>query len=299
MVCHSIKMKRFFSIGQVKILLEFDAEHYEMWLDKALGAFAVDHFDTPDIRFLVDTVSSLPLHDAGRKIFTSNPKGLWTIFEDDTASNYVISLQNVEADKTPYRIIKADREFRNFIVYDGPGGHRLRHSLEYPLVEMAVSGHLSLNKVGIVLHSACISWKGKGYLFAGVSGSGKSTMSELWGKEGGEEVLSDERVIIREHNGDLWAFGTPWHGTSELHRNTGARIEKIFFIGHGKKNKAKTISKMDAANGLIVRCFPTFWNREGMEFSVDFCSRIAQQKECYDLEFVNDMSVLEYLRKRM
>ena len=47
----------------------------------------------------------------------------------------------------------------------------------------------------------------------------------------------------------------------------------------------------------MVRCFPTFWNKEGMEFAVDFCSKVAEAKNGYELEFVNDVSVVDCLKK--
>ena len=83
------------------------------------------------------------------------------------------------------------------------------------------------------------------------------------------------------------------HGTAlqRFIRNAGSPIEKIFFIRHGKVNRAIPISKTDAARRLMVGCFPTFWNWEGMEFVLDFCTRVALEKECYELEFVNDLSV--------
>jgi len=290
-------VKKFFSVGDLNISLECDSGDYEIVLDNALEAFAVEPFETPDIQFQVDTTSPFPSLDAYKKIFTSNPDGLWTILEDKDKTGYLIALQNVVREAKPYKIIKADRKFTDFIIYTRPNEENVIFPLEYPLADLAVSGHININRIGIILHSACISLKGRGYLFAGVSGSGKSTISEIWQQDKDAEVLTDERVLIRNLNGDLWAFGTPWHGTSEIHKNMGAPIDKIFFIKHGKENMAIPISKTNAANRLMVRCFPTFWNREGMQFSLDFCSRVAQEKKCYEFEFVNDTSFLDYVKE--
>jgi len=289
-------MKKYYSIGCLKIVLEFEDWPYEVFLEKALESFADEPVKASDIRFRIDTTSPFPSLDSYRKIFTSLPGGLWTILEDNYKTHYIIALQNVDREAVPYKIIRADRKFADFVIFTKPNENNTIFPLEYPLADLAVSGYININKIGIILHSACISLNGKGYLFAGVSGSGKSTISEIWQQDHGAEVLTDERVLIREIKGDLWAFGTPWHGTSEIHKNMGAPIDKIFFIKHGKENKATPISKSDAANRLMVRCFPTFWNREGMQFAVDFCSRIAKEKECYEFEFVNNRSVTDYLK---
>jgi len=289
-------MKNFFSIGDFKISLEFDFGDYEIFQDKALEAFAIEPFETPDIQFKVDTTSPFPPLDSSTEIFTSNPEGLWTILEDKDKTSYLIALQNVVREAKPYKTIRANRKFTDFIIYTRPNEEGILFPLEYPLADLAVSSHINVNTMGIILHSACITLGGKGYLFAGVSGSGKSTISKIWQQDQDAEVLTDERVLIREMKNNLWAFGTPWHGTSEIHKNMGSPIEKIFFIKHGKQNKATPISKTDAASRLMVRCFPTFWNREGMQFSMDFCSKVAQEKECFELDFVNNMLVTDYLK---
>ena len=288
---------KFFSIASIKLSLRYDPGAYKILMDSALDAFASRPFETPDILFRVDTSSPFPSLDSHRKIFTTNPEGLWTIFEDTEKRNYLISLQNVENDEKPYKIVLADRKFTDFIIYSKPARNNLLVPLEYPLDELIVSGHINLNKIGILLHSACISLGGRGHLFSGVSGSGKSSISEIWQKDSDTEVLTDERVIIRVIEDNLWAFGTPWHGTAGINKNMGVPIEKIFFIKHGKENRATPISTTDAANRLMVRCFPTFWNREGMQFAVDFCIRIAKDKKCFELEFVNDLTVIDYVKR--
>lgn len=197
----------------------------------------------------------------------------------------------------PYKIIRADRKFADFTIYTRPDDEGRLFPMEYPFADLAVSGHININRIGIILHSACVTLGGRGFLFAGVSGSGKSTISEIWRQVQGAEVLTDERVIIREVQSDLCAFGTPWHGTSDANRNVGAPIEKIFFIKHGKENNVIPISKSEAAKRLMVRCFPTFWNREGMEFALEFCSMLAQMKDCYEFQFVPDRSATEFIGK--
>ena len=288
-------MEKFFSIGALKISLLYVIGPYKIFIYEALETFTSKSVETPDICLRIDTESPLPSLESYRKIFTTNPEGLWTVLENHERNHYLVSLQ-YETDKEPYKIAEADRTFSDIIIYSGPIKDKLFCPLDYPLDELVLSAHLNINKIGIILHSAGISTGGRGFLFSGISGSGKSTISEIWQKDNPVEVLTDERVIIREINGGLWAFGTPWHGTAKIHKNMGTPIEKIFFIKHGNVNRAIPISKTDAASRLMVRCFPAFWNREGMEFALDFCTRVAEEKECYELEFVKDLSVVEYVK---
>ncbi|RMG00822.1 MAG: hypothetical protein D6726_10650 [Nitrospirae bacterium] len=283
-----------FSIGLINISLSYPA-HEKIIIDRAMRNFSASHHSEPDISFTLNCAPPT-IPDGVRELFTTAPTGLWRIFDYPAAGEYIIALQNMERDHHPYKVVHADREFKKFNIFSEPIRDGAYVPLEYPLDELAISGYLNLNQVGIILHAACVSINGVGVLFSGTSGSGKSTISELFMKENTAEVLTDERVIIRKHEGKLWAFGTPWHGTAEVHKNAGAVIEKIFFIKHGRRNHARTIPVLDAANRLMVRCFPTFWNREGMEFAVSFCSTVAEKTACYDLEFLPDMSVVEYIK---
>jgi hypothetical protein len=292
-----MRMEKFFSIGAINISLTYDPASYDITLDKALENFSIDPVQRPDIRFRIDTESPFPSVDACRRIFTASPDGLWTIFEDQNKTCYLIVLQNVMRDSEPYKIIRADRMFTDFIIYDRPAKNNMLSPLEYPLAELAISGYLNLNKIGIILHSACIAIRGKSYLFAGESGSGKSTISEIWRRDKEAEVFTDERVILRELQNELWAFGTPWHGTSNIHKNMGAGIVKIFFIKHGKNNRAIPLSKTEAASRLMARCFPSFWSREGMAFTLDFCARVAERRECYHFQFLPDQSAAGFLKQ--
>jgi hypothetical protein len=289
-------MEVFFSIAELKILLKYDAECCDILYDEALASFSLEHVPDPDIRFLVDVDSPIPATDSCKKLFTSTPAGLWTVFEDEESGHYVISLQNVERSLDPFRVVKANRNLSDFVIYSKPNQYNQVYPLEYPLPDLAVSGYANINRIGIILHSACIMFNNKAYLFAGVSGSGKSTISLLWQKDNDAEVLTDERVLIRQFHDGIWGFGTPWHGTEKIHKNRGASIDKIFFIKHGNENKATLLRKLDAANRLMVRCFPAFWNTEGMKFALDFCLMIAEKVQCYELEFVNKPSVISYVK---
>jgi hypothetical protein len=287
----------FFTIGDLKISIQYDNDSYDYFFEDSYKAFTVDPMRSPDITFQVDTTTLFPSTTSHLQLFTSRPEGLWTIFEDRDKKYYLVTLQHIEKGRTPFKVIRADRNFSHFIIHNKPDKSNRIRPIQYPVEELAMTGHININRLGILLHSAGISLNGKGYLFSGTSGSGKSTIAEIWQNDKEAAVLTDERVVIRSRYTDLWTFGTPWHGTAGVHRNTGAPIDKIFFITHGTKNKAILISRKDALNKLIVRCFPTFWNREGMEFVMEFCEKIVQEKECFELEFVPDITVIDYIKR--
>ena len=71
--------------------------------------------------------------------------------------------------------------------------------LEYPLDELLIMHRLTQEKA-IELHGCgIVSANGEGNLFVGHSGAGKSTTARLWASRHDVEVLSDDRIIVREH----------------------------------------------------------------------------------------------------
>jgi hypothetical protein len=174
-----------------------------------------------------------------------------------------------------------------------------------------------------MVHSCCVNDNGRGFLYAGTSRSGKSTTARLWlnhtnppsppnnppkspfnkgGLEGdykdmrGVKVLSDDRIIIRKMDEIFYAYGTPWHGDVEVANPGRVEIEKIFFLEHSDKNHVKSLSPVDAATRMFVRCFPTFWDKEGLSFTLSFIDEIVRKIPCYELGFVPDKSAVEFVR---
>ncbi len=290
------KTVRCFSIGDIFLSLSWDPRMFSPFLDPVLETFSADSGNCAkgEISFLVRKKGTADLHSY-HEIFTVLPGGLWKVWEQKGGRSFLISLHDTLNDNKPYRFAAADRSFTRFEIFHPDHTQTRFNPLEYPLDEIAVAGYLTLNGIGILLHAAMVCIGGNGYLFPGTSGSGKSTLSELWLADKEAEVFTDERVVIREKGGIIRAYGTPWHGTSAIHKNKGAPVRKIFFLKHGSENRLRKIPSVDAANRLMVRCFPPFWHKAGMSFALDFCARIASTVESYEFSFLPDRTAVSFL----
>lgn len=83
----------------------------------------------------------------------------------------------------------------------------LERALTYILMQALPRTH-----AGLLIHGAGIVLGGSGYLFAGPSGAGKTTVAGL--AEGVGEVLSDENVVARLGGGGVELYSTPFWGQS-------------------------------------------------------------------------------------
>jgi hypothetical protein len=284
-----------FSIGNLNITVAQENGCRKLSFDPAMTHFSSAKIDKPDIYYEISSKTFFPSNDAYAVKFQTKPEGIWTIFQNRTEKSYLIRLENIDSGP-PFLVALADEKFSKFEIYPGD---RETFGFWYPFDEMTIAAHANINRIGIILHAACVAVNGKGYLFAGTSGAGKSTIANIWLSHPDAIVVTDERVLIRRQEGRLWAYGTPWHGTAEIHKNVGVPLEEVFFIKHGAQNQASEVQTVDAANRLLVRCFPTFWHKEGMQFVLDLCYEIARSIHCQQLAFAPSDDVTNYILNKI
>jgi len=103
---------------------------------------------------------------------------------------------------------------------------------------------------GFLLHAASAICEGRAYLFSGVSGAGKTTMTRL--APAGITLLTDEISYLRPSAGGYAAFGTPFAG--ELARageNCTAPVSALFFLEQGPENRADELTSAESVRRLL------------------------------------------------
>ena len=103
---------------------------------------------------------------------------------------------------------------------------------------------------GFLLHAASAICDGRAYLFSGVSGAGKTTMTRLAPPD--ITLLTDEISYLRPNADGYSAFGTPFAG--ELARageNCAAPVSALFFLEQGPENRIDELSSAEAVRRLM------------------------------------------------
>jgi len=170
--------------------------------------------------------------------------------------------------------------------------------LTYPLDEVLVIHLLSRGK-GLLFHACGLDVDGQGLLFVGVSGAGKGTTARLWRSWPAVAYLSDDRVVVRRWQNGFWACGTPWFGDAGVASPKDVPLRHIFLLKHGQRNELRDLSRAEAM-AQIMRCvFPTYWDRDGMEFSLEFLAGLTQAIPCHELYFVPDGSAAGFVHQML
>lgn len=104
---------------------------------------------------------------------------------------------------------------------------------------------------GLVLHASAVAIaNGGAYLFSAPSGTGKSTHTKLWLEKFGDSayILNDDKPAIRILDDGIYAYGTPWCGSSNISVNAKVKLQGICFI---KRDDHDWINPMNAKEAAI------------------------------------------------
>jgi len=227
------------------------------------------------------------------KIFDSGSN--WALYR--SGGKYVLQDSSLESGSSPDTLVVLEPDFKSGDIYfrnNEFNQNLLPDPLGYPLNQILMIILLSLRK-GVLLHACGINDSGRGYLFTGNSTHGKSTMARLW-SENHATVLNDDRIIVREKNGEFWMYGTPWHGDFNEVSPNGLPIRKIFFLRHSEKNSAVPRKGAEAVSMLLTRSFPPLWDKKGMDYTLGLLDRMASKLPCYELNFLPDNRIIDFVR---
>ena len=277
-------------IGGVVLTVKLNGDGHGLRMADVYRAFLSDKRSEAvfDVRY-----GSLPDLRSAEKVF--DPGGSWKLYRD--GERWCIALQSPALGSEPYQVAVIDADFKRGNIHTAREFEDIPNPcpLGYPLEELLFVNLLSLGR-GVLLHALGVSDRGRGIIFAGTSGSGKSTLADLWKDQEGVTILSDDRLIVREEEGRFWAYGTPWHGDTKLCSSAKVPVDRIFVIRHGGENEAAPLQARTALTSLLARSFPTYWNPEGMGFILEFLGRIGRTVPCYDLGFLPDRSIVDFVR---
>lgn len=141
---------------------------------------------------------------------------------------------------------KADWDLRSRI------GHVLQSLNPYSLdtVLRIVHSLLLAEQGGFLVHSASAVRGGQGFLFAGVSGAGKTTLARLAPPDA--TVLTDEISYVRRHGNGYRAYGTPFAGElARVGENVSAPLAELYLLEKGPENRIEPFEPLAAARALM------------------------------------------------
>jgi len=265
------------------------------------GPFVVSEQD-PDVELTVHWHPAV-LEGLGEALFSARdmphrfPPN-WRLYKDRQGL-YVLEVNSPGGQPIRQRIGMFHGDFRQGNVYvDLAAG--IKPVYPYPLaapLDRVLFVNVIAHGLGIMLHACGVVLDGKGYIFAGPSDAGKTTLSRLWAEFSDATILGDECLIVREQGGQFWVYGTPWVGEAGLYAPQGAPVAGLFFIDHAGANHVVPISLALAAEQLLAQSILTPYDAAAVEFGLDFCLSLVSRVSAHDFGFLPDKSAVQFMNR--
>jgi hypothetical protein len=148
---------------------------------------------------------------------------------------------------------------------------------------------------GFLVHAASAIRGGKAFLFSGVSGAGKTTISRLAPPDA--TLLTDEISYVRREGNRYMACGTPFAGElARVGENQSAPLSAFFLLEKGLRNRIEPISATEAIQRLLRNILFFADDPELVELVFQSACEFASLVPIHRLVFVPDQRVWDIIR---
>ncbi len=143
----------------------------------------------------------------------------------------------------------------------------------------------------MLIHASAVDYEGRGYLFTGRSGVGKSTMAKLWQSQNAS-IIHDDRIMVTRENGS-WIIGsTPLYpGDISL----TSKLDSVFILKKGTENRVGLLRGMAGYIGLLEHTVQHQYDERMISLLLETLGSLVSEIPVYELTFRNDPEVIKYI----
>lgn len=182
----------------------------------------------------------------------------------------------------------------DFII-ENNGQKMLMSPFCYPLDQILLM-YVLAEREGAFLHASAVDFAGKSFIFPGISGAGKSTISSNFVAKG-YRMLSDDRVAVKKVRGEFSAYGTPWAGDANIAENRGLPLKGIFFLQKGLENTMVKLTLAEAFERLLPVTSIPWFDKVTMPSIFSFCEEMASFIPTYDFFLTPNEEAIDYFEE--
>lgn len=228
--------------------------------------FATDAQPRPDMTIEVIAENGPGFSSVGGTLLVCTNELCVTEFETE----YIIRLP-LAAQITECRILKDGTRAKLYVTppYREPLLSDLFHAIRLVFLFRA-------QQLGrIAVHSASVYYRGKAWLFAGSSGTGKSTHTNLWKQYCHTPVINGDLNLICLSDGEPAVYGIPWCGTSGIYHTGTLPLGGVVHLAQSSSNVCQELSEEERIRRLLYRVISPSWTRRQMEENLEIVRTIA------------------------
>lgn len=280
--------RRYFRIAGITIRVDSDIPFTEKTFDPKFKKFRADgpsedmiilrhHFSLSELN--IDD----PIENPGKEVYRRAP---WAIYSKDRSWIY-LGIAPKKRDKTIHCAAVFNEGHTQGRIYNNSEALFLKgnlHSLTmFPSDQILLARALA-DRQACFFHAAGMIINGKGLLFVGHSGAGKTTAAKMLRKQG--QVLCDDRIIVRHHTDGLRIHGTWSHGDLADVSAASAPLSAILFLEKADTNRLVPVTKhRETAQLLVQYVVKSLVTADWWEKILALIENIAGEVPAYRLQF--------------
>ncbi len=140
-----------------------------------------------------------------------------------------------------------------------------------------------IQKQILQLHCSIIEFMGKGVIFLGASGVGKTTQAECWAKYQGAMIINGDIGLVQKTDQGFVAWGTPWHGSSPYCENTSVPVKALVVLKQAPENSIRELTGFEKVTAVSNSVFYPQWLENGMELCLETLDHLLSALPVYEL----------------
>lgn len=254
-------------IGGLPILLDTNDPGFRKILEKRYAGF-LNPSAAPACRFEIELISAREPADEDVRVFRRG--STWCLQRGDFRAEWDLRRREgwIRQCANPYSIDSV---------------LRITHSLL-----LAMEG-------GFQAHASSAIRNSRAFLFAGVSGAGKTTTVSMAPSDA--VVLTDEISYVRRVESNYRAYGTPFAG--ELARpgaNASAPVQRVCLLKQGPQNCLRPVRRAAAIRALMRHVLFFAQDSELVERVLDSVVQFVSSVEVMEMEFTPDRRAWELVQ---
>ena len=154
---------------------------------------------------------------------------------------------------------------------------------------MLLFAFASAARQALEMHASVVMHGGRGFLFLGRSGTGKSTHSSLWLKHIEDtELLNDDNPVVRIVDGTVRVFGSPWSGKTPCYKAQDVPVGAIVRLHQAPENSIVRLGAVQAYASVMASCSGFRPIRALADAQHETLAAIATSIPCYELGCLPD-----------
>lgn len=259
-------MERVYSIADIKIKLEspfksYDENNIKLFVDNYIGKCDINYKIIEKNYSEIKEDEILIYESSEFKVYSSGKGMIWRYKYIYTNNDYCCLVENEDKERKIYIYENIEKYFPHTSAI---------------FTKLNIHGAL-LSKEVMILHSSFIIHNNQSILFTAPSGTGKSTQASLWEKYKGAEIINGDRSAIGTRNGEYFAYGLPFCGSSNICKNKEAPLKAIVVLKQAKENSVRRLSKIEAFKILLGQVAINRWNKKDMELAMTLIEELIEK----------------------